>query len=52
MWNALWAIAGLGALVGVFWLARRILGERQVADDRRYGGETDSGHGWGGGGHV
>jgi hypothetical protein len=52
MGEALWAIAGLAALVGVFWLARRILGQRQAAEDRRYGGETDSGHGMDGGAHV
>jgi hypothetical protein len=50
MLEAIITVAGLLALGAVFWQIHRLLRERQAADDRRYGGESDTGSGWHGAG--
>ncbi len=50
MLEAIITAAGLFGLVAAFWQVHRLLRERQAADDRRYGGESDTRSGWPGAG--
>ena len=45
MWEVIWLIIGLSAIIGLFWLIDRWLKAAQ-AGDRRYDGPGDSGAGW------
>jgi uncharacterized membrane protein YjfL (UPF0719 family) len=45
MWELVWGAVGIVVLLGVFWLAARLMKRAQAAD-RRYGGDRESGAGW------